>query len=138
MPYAIAPSDVRERGRWTSDELSDTTLNSKGFIPAGQAWVNLRLTSLGLDYDNLSSDQKAAADAAGVAFVASRVMLEAARGKLEIGYMNLESVPPTELKEISRELYDEARQYLALLGDPEGGFYVSGSGHDTYEQTFQP
>jgi len=138
MAYKISADDVRYRLQLTSTELPDTTLNSAGFIPAGQAWVIKKLASVGKEYDSLDAEDKLLADAAGVSYVAARVYLAAAKGQLKVGNVSHSSVSPSEMEKGAQALLEETREYLAMLGIKDGGFYVSGSGHDTYLQEYIP
>ncbi len=133
MPLTITPDDVRNRGRWTADELSDTVLNSKAFIPAATAWVNEKLNSIGKKYDDLSQDQQTLADAAAIDFCAQTVMVEAARGTLKVGYMTVQQNSPEQMTRIAGNLYESARKFLAMLGVHDEGFYVTGAGKEDYE-----
>lgn len=137
MALTITAADVRGRLQLTSDELSDATLATAGFIPAGQAFINKKLTNEGLSYDTLAAGDQALAYAAGVALIAGRVLIQAARGRVSVGKLSIDDPSPSGMAKYALELQKEVSELLAMLGCvSDGGFYVQGSGHDTYEQTF--
>jgi len=137
MALTITAADVRGRLQLTSDELSDATLATASFIPAGQAFINKKLSGVGLDYDSLAAGDKPLAYAAGVALIAGRVLIQAARGRMNVGKLSIDDPSPSGMAKYAQELQKEASEFLAMLGCvSDGGFYVQGSGHETYEQPF--
>lgn len=130
---AITADEVRYRGQWESAEVSDALLNSKAFIPMGDAWLALKLSGAGLSYASLDSNEQALADAAEIAAVASVVAARAAQGEFKTGLLAIKDVNQDRLNKLAEELRDEARRYLIMIGVSEdGGFYFTSKGGGDY------
>jgi len=129
---AATAAEVRARGQWESGEVSDVLLATKAFIPMGEAWLTKKLTDSGLTYAGLSAVDKALADAAEIAAIASVVAMRASKGEFKTGLLAIKDVDPDKMVKLAQELRYEAAQYLSLIGvTAEGSFhFTSGGGND--------
>lgn len=125
----VTAAEVRDRGQWDIDEVPDTLLNSSAFIPAGDAWLNKKLSAAGLTFAGLTGDDQVLAKAAEIAAVASVVATRAPKGEFKTGLIAIKDLTAKDLKDMAAELQREARNYLAQLGLlSEGGFHFDSAG----------
>lgn len=130
----INATEVRSRCQWESTEVTDTLLDSAAFIPAGDAWLNKKLSNAGKSaFGALDTDDQALAKAAEIAMVAAVVATRASQGSLKTGLLSVKDNSQQELIKLAQELRDEVKTYLGLLGVLEdGGFYFDSKGGSAY------
>lgn len=130
----VTPDEVRSRGQWDSADVGDALLNSATFIPAGDAWLNMKLAAAGKSFAGLGTDETALAKAAEIAYVAARVITRMPQGQFKTGLMSVKDVEGRELRALGAELKVEAEEALGLLGlDSAGAFSFDGAGDYTVD-----
>jgi hypothetical protein len=130
----LSASDIRARLNRDEVELPDTLLYSAAFLPAGEAWLAKYVS-----YDSLDDNDKALAKAAGVAYVASKVVLTAPQAGAKYGPIQINDLRSAEIAVTSKAFYDEA---VALLSEMDvltgsGGFAFSGQGSDEIDDAME-
>ena len=128
----ITGTEIRDRLRsLTTVDVSDTTLASAAFIPAGDAWINKVLSNNSAGtFAALSSDDKALAKAAEIAYVASKVVSNAPLEDHEAGPIKIKGISADKIKAICDLLKQEWLDAFDLLGYTTQTIYI-GSKEDS-------
>ena len=131
----ITGTEVRDRLRsLTSIDVSDTTLASAAFIPAGDAWINKVLTNNSAGtFAALGTDDKALAKAAEIAYVASKVVSNAPLEDHEAGPIKVKGISADKIKAICDLLKQEWLDAFDLLGYTTQTIYVGSSEDGLYD-----
>lgn len=133
MASAIASCDeIRFRLRMSAAELPDTVLESASFIPAAEAI----LSSKGIVFASLSSNQQALAKAAFIALVAAAVAIRPPDPGGKYGPIEIKGTTATDAQKAALSYEREAERFLRVLGIKSGAgyFVISGQGSTQYDE----
>ena len=131
----ITGTEVRDRLRsLTSLEVTDATLASAAFIPAGDAWINKVLSNNSAGtFADLATDDKALAKAAEIAYVASKVVSNAPLEDHEAGPIKVKGISADKIKAICDLLKQEWLDAFDLLGYTTKTIYVGSTEDGLYD-----
>ena len=134
MAY-INSEQVRARLRTLNEtDVPDELLEQASYIPAGDAWLDMVLSEAGKDFSTLSDPERALAVAAGIAFVAHKVVAAAPVRGSKSGPIEIRPVSEADKERLCAQLRAEWSDYLRLLGCSEKESWWSGSfGGSTYD-----
>jgi hypothetical protein len=135
MGYRVTPAEVRYRFRaLTSTDISDDTLNSIGYIPLAEAFVNTLMSNSSVTYADLTADQKTLVKGAELARTCQLILLDFPEAGWETGPIKYKPQPggSGSAQELLDRLENEWKTYLGAIGVTEANILVTSSGGDAY------
>lgn len=131
--YNVTASEVRYAGGWESTDVTDTMLESAGFIPAGDAWLH---DIIGGDLDNVSdTEESAMLKAAEIYFVAHLVAKRPPKDNFQAGPLKATSPGANDNKTAAKDLLDTAEEFLGKAGYTMSGYTWSEQGGSDYRES---
>lgn len=133
MGYRVTPTEVRYRFRTlTSTDVSDDILNSIGYIPLAEAYINTVMSNSSVAYADLTTDQKTLVKGAEIARTCQMLLLDYPEDGWETGPIKFKPNGPNSREGLIDKLDNEWKTYLTAIGCTTVDVYISDSGGDAY------